>query len=562
MRRVKQRVTKAYVTTGGRTAVLMSALAVASVSCTGQKDAQKPNILFYIADDASYNHFSAYGCTWMNTPGFDRVASEGLLFNNCYTPNAKSAPSRAVCLTGRYSWQLGAAGNHITNFPAEFMTFPEALEKNGYTIGYTGKGWAPGNPGKLADGSPRLLTGKAWQDRKVDPPTRFIAKFDYSGNFADFLDSLEGKDSPWMFWVGPREPHRKYEYGTGVSLGGKSTGDVDRVPEYWPDNEIVRNDLLDYGYEIEYQDQHLMAILDELESRGQLENTIVIVTADNGMPFPRAKANNYEQSHHQPLAIMWGKGIRNKGRKIDDIVNFVDFAPTIMEAAGIDAQATGMAEFSGRSLMKIFRSGKSGQVCKDRDRLIVGRERDDYGRPLNQGYPIRGIMRDGILYLWNLRPDLMPACNPEVGYCEIDGSPTKTVILDMHRRGDDFYYNLSMGLRPEEEMYNVVEDPDCMHNLAADPEFAAIKATLRNELLEVLRSQDDPRLCGDPDVFDKYPYNVAQDWNFFEKVESGEICAPWEITDWINPTDYDEYVRLVKEGKIEEMAEITKGLNW
>ena len=82
-----------------------------------QKDTnnrQTPNILFCIADDASFHHFGAAGCTWVETPVFDKVASEGLFFNNCYTSNAKSAPSRASILTGRYSWQLKDGGNHIT----------------------------------------------------------------------------------------------------------------------------------------------------------------------------------------------------------------------------------------------------------------------------------------------------------------------------------------------------------------------------------------------------------------------------------------------------------------
>lgn len=94
----------------------------------------------------------------MNTPAFDRVASEGVVFDNCYTPNAKSAPSRAVLLTGRYSWQLEAGGNHITNFPSNYKVFTEVLGEQGYAVGFTGKGWSPGNPGEV-DGKPRRLTG-------------------------------------------------------------------------------------------------------------------------------------------------------------------------------------------------------------------------------------------------------------------------------------------------------------------------------------------------------------------------------------------------------------------
>ena len=94
--------------------------------------------------------------------------------------------------------------------------------------------------------------------------------------------------------------------------------------------------MLDYAYEIEYFDSQLVKMLEILEKRGELENTIVIVTADNGMPFPRAKGQVYELSNHVPLAIMWGKGIKNPGRKIFDFISFIDFAPTLLEAAGIE----------------------------------------------------------------------------------------------------------------------------------------------------------------------------------------------------------------------------------
>ena len=143
-----------------------------------------------------------------------------------------------------------------------------------------------------------------------------------------------------------------------------------------------------------------------------------------------------------------------------------------------------------------------------------------------------------------MKSDLYPACNPETGYAEIDGSPTKSVILDLHRSGEsDFYYDLAMGKRPKEELYDLKSDTDCMHNLADDPKYAMRKRAMRRELLGVLRKQKDPRITGDGDIFDRYPYNEAQNWNFYEKVVSGEIERPWEITTWINPTDYDEYVR-------------------
>ena len=181
----------------------------------------------------------AYGTDWIKTPGFDRVAREGLLFNRAYTPNAKCAPSRACILTGRNSWQLEEAANHICYFPAKFPGFMEALkEKGGYFTGHTMKGWAPGVAND-ADGKPRQMTGAAYNKRKLKSPTKEISTNDYAGNFEDFLsDRPDGQ--PWCFWYGSVEPHRAYEFGSGAAKGGKHIDEIDRVPAFWPDSEAVR----------------------------------------------------------------------------------------------------------------------------------------------------------------------------------------------------------------------------------------------------------------------------------------------------------------------------------
>ena len=146
---------------------------------------RRPNILFAIADDASFPHMGAYGCSWVDTPGFDRVARNGILFMNAFTPNAKCAPSRSCLLTGRNSWQLEAAANHWCYFPPKFKVYPEVLQEAGYHVGFTGKGWAPGIAQDAA-GNPRVLTGTPYQKRKLDPPTRFISGVDYARELRRF----------------------------------------------------------------------------------------------------------------------------------------------------------------------------------------------------------------------------------------------------------------------------------------------------------------------------------------------------------------------------------------
>ncbi len=515
--------------------ILFVLLFFADASCSYKKgnSQKRPNILFAIADDASWEHFGAYGCSWVKTPAFDRVASQGILFARAYTPNAKCAPSRACILTGRNSWQLEGACNHSPHFPAKFKTYAEALGENGYFVGSVAKGWAPGNPGEI-NGEERELTGTKFNEFTTTPPTCGIDKNDYARNFEAFLKA-KPEGQPFCFWYGSTEPHRSYEFGSGTKKGRKHTGEINEVPSFWPDVDTVREDLLDYAFEIEYFDSHLQKMLDKLEEIGELENTIVLVTADNGMPFPRVKGQVYEYSNHLPLAIMWHNGIKNPGRVVDDFVNFIDFAPTYFEVAGVNPEKAGMQPITGKSLTDIFYSKKAGIVNPGRNFVLVGKERHDVGRPNDEGYPVRGIFTGGFLYLHNFKPDRWPLGNPETGYLNCDGSPTKTYILDTRRiKGTMEYWQLNFGKRVEEELYNIREDPFCMDNLAGDKNYSEIKTRLKTEMKEKLTQQNDPRIIGDGDIFDRYEYYGAVQ-NYYNRYMAGENIP----AGWVDKTDYD-----------------------
>ena len=495
--------------------------------------AKRPNILFAIADDWSFGHAGAYGCGWVQTPNFDRVAREGILFTRAYTPNAKCAPSRAIILTGRYSWQLEEAGNHMAFFPAKFGSFMERLEADGYSTGFTGKGWGPGFAND-AQGKPRRITGKGFQARTAKPPATGISRNDYAANFSDFLESSSG-DKPWAFWLGTTEPHRGYEYGSGVRLG-KKLENIERVPGYWPDNETIRNDMLDYAIEVEHFDDHLGRALALLEAAGQLDNTLVVATSDHGMPFPRAKGQAYDHSNHIPLAIRWAGGIEHAGRIVDDFVNFADLAPTFLEVGQVSETGPVMQPVSGRSLIPIFRSDKSGQVESNRDHVLVGKERHDIGRPHNWGYPIRGIVKGNLLYLHNFETDRWPAGDPITGYLNCDGSPTKSLVLEMRRNGtSQKFWDLCFGKRPTDELYNLTDDPDCVMNLASLPVHAEVMSQLKTQLFSELQTQGDPRMSGHGDVFDKYTYSSTGTDNFYERFTSGEKVK----AGWVNPSDFE-----------------------
>ena len=484
---------------------LSAAAAAALLSQPGALSAhqrKRPNILFAIADDWSFGHAGAYGCSWVNTPAFDRVAREGVRFTNCFTSNPKCSPCRATILTGRNSWQLKEAVNHYSIFPNEFAVYPAVLEKAGYFVGMTGKGWGPGD--FKSTGFEHNPAGREYQEHKLKPPTSGIAPVDYARNFGSFLEQ-KPKDKPFCFWLGGHEPHRPYEEGSGVRAG-KKLSDV-TLPAYYPDNKIIRGDMLDYALEVEWFDRQVGRALKILEDAGELDNTFVVVTSDHGMPFPRVKGQIYEDGYHLPLAIRWGKNIQG-GRAIDDFVNTRDFAPTFLELAGQQPAGT----MTGRSFLDILQSNKSGVIDASRNVMLTGKERHDLGRPNDWGYPVRAIRTLDFVYIRNYEPDRWPAGNPETGYTNVDDSPTKTFLLTKF----DEYYRMSFGKRPAEELYEVRQDRECMKNVASDLKYAQIKRQLRERMEEMLRGEGDPRMLGRADFFETIQYTGPRKHSYAE----------------------------------------------
>lgn len=452
----------------------------------------RPNILFIIFDDWGWQHAGAYGCDWVKTPNFDRVAKEGTLFKNAFTSNPKCSPCRASILTGRNTWQLEEAACHNGLFPAKFAVYPDLLEDVGYTIGLTGKGWGPGDF-KTAAGRTRNPAGPGFDEAKMPTLAKGISVKDYATNFQSFLNRQEA-GRPFCFWMGFSEPHRAYEEGSGLRLG-KKLSDV-KVPGYLPDNEVIRGDLADYAIEVEWADAHIGRALKTLEEKGVLDDTLVIVTSDHGMPFPRVKGQIYEDGFHLPLAMRWGKGIR-PGRVVEDFINVCDLAPTYLELAGIRPHE----QMTGRSLVNILRSEKSGWI-EDRRVMLIGKERHDLGRPNDWGYPVRAIRTPEYFYSHNYNPERWPACNPETGFGNTDDSPTKRWITE--NKGP--FYDLAFSYRAEEELFDVRTDPECLKNLVNSPEHRDIAAKLRKQLDDQLIDEKDPRALGQESVFDTYKY--------------------------------------------------------
>ena len=475
--------------------------------------AKRPNILFAISDDQSYPHASAYGCRGIRTPAFDRVARGGVLFRTCIAGSPGCSPSRASLLTGRYHWMIEHAGTHASKFDAKYATFPGLLEQAGYWVGYTGKGWGPGN---YKDGGfKRNPAGPVFSSRKKNPRIKGISSTDYAANFDDFLSQRpEGK--PFCFWLGGHEPHRVFEKGIGLKQGRKLE-DAD-VPAFLPDTPEIRSDILDYYAEIEWFDSHLARALKQLEEIGELDNTLVIVTSDNGMAFPRAKANCFEFGVHVPLAIMW-PGRAKGGREVTDPVGFVDLTATILEVGGVTHPALDQVALApvGRSLVSLLESGKSGRVEPQRTHVFSGRERHSSSRHNNMTYPQRCLRSDRHIYIRNFKPDRWPAGDPQKfvspgklgpmhgGYHDIDACPSLTFLIENRAQpGIARYFHWSVDKRSGEELYDITSDPACLNNLALDPTHYKTTQTYRDKMDAYLKKTGDPRALGQGDIWETY----------------------------------------------------------
>ena len=462
-----------------------------------------PTLLFALSDDQSWLHTGINGERTVHTPAFDRVAREGARFTHAFCASPSCTPSRSAILTGREIWQIGEAGVLYGTLPPAHSLFPHVLQDAGYFTGFTGKGWGPGE--WQAAGLTRHPIGREYNQRLVAPPPHpAIDARDYAANFGDFLrDRPAG--APFFFWFGATEPHRVYEPGSGLKAG-KRLADV-TVPPYWPDTPEIRGDLLDYAREIDWFDTQLARMLAQLEAIGELDNTLVVVTSDNGMPFPRAKTTLYDPGVRMPLAVRW-PGHVPAGRVIDDLVSHIDFAPTFLAAAGAPVSAA----ITGRSLLPVLTAPASGRVDPRRDCVYLGLERHTWCRPDGATYPMRAVRTADYLYIRNFAPDRWPTGGPDfvssnkTFHGDVDGGPIKDFMEDpANQRRFPAEFALCYGKRPLEELYDVRSDPHQIHNLAADPAHRDLRVKLWQQLRDYLAKTGDPRLDG-RDPWQDFPY--------------------------------------------------------
>jgi arylsulfatase A-like enzyme len=503
------------------------------------------NIVFAFADDwgryagAYAKHERSESINrFVSSPHFDRVAREGALFLNANVPAPSCTPCRSSILSGQYFWQTGL-GAILSGavWDETIPTYPLELEKSGFHIGHTYKVWAPGKSANIPYGARRTAYMSAGihfgrfshrateRAREIGVEAAKKELFDeVRGNFDSFMEARPA-GKPFCYWWGPTNTHRTWEPGSGQALWGLNPDDLQgSLPAFLPDVPEVREDVCDYLGECRAFDTGLGVILQRLEELGELDDTLVVISGDHGIPgMPRAKCNLYNIGCEVSLAMRWPGKIK-AGRVIEDFVNLMDLAPTFMEAAGVPIPSS----MTGKSLLPLLLDERSGQIDPERTFVVTGRERHVHtARDGMLPYPQRSIHTKEYLYIINFEPDRWPMGVPNgmddldaaapayeaiqwetrTVYPDMDASPTKAWMVH-HRKEEPVQplFELAFGKRPYEELYDLRQDPHYMNNVADKAEYAEAKAALNSKLLELLRAQRDPRVVETPCRFEHAPY--------------------------------------------------------
>lgn len=503
---------------------------------------KRPNILFIFADDWG-RYASAYakldGPGTINdavrTPNFDRVAREGVLFRSAFVSAPSCTPCRSALLSGQHFWRTGrGAILRGAVWDGSNPSYALLLREAGYHIGETYKVWGPGTPNDAPYDSPKHsyekaggrfnqfsqhVTSMVAQGRPLEAAKQAIYS-EVRGNFDAFLAARKD-GAPFCYWFGPTNVHRKWIKGSGKKLWGIEPDSLKgKLPAFLPDVPEVREDLADYFGEVQALDAAIGLLIARLKETGELENTLIVISGDHGAPgFPHGKCNLYDFGSSVSLAIS-GPGVRG-GRVVDDLITLPDLAPTFLEVGGVKPPAV----MTGRSLVKLLASTRSGQVEPARDAVFIGRERHvESARADFMPYPQRAIRTHDFLYIVNFRPDRWPLGDPyrldgsnppsaeeiteetRITLPDEDAGPTKAWLVGV--RNDPqwkTHFQWVYGKRPREELYDLKADPQQSKNVAAEPRYAKQRAALEQRLMDELKRTGDPRLIDDGKFFETPP---------------------------------------------------------
>lgn len=413
-----------------------------------------PNIILIIGDDIGADDIGSYGNTEVKTPNIDRIASEGIQFNNAFLTISSCSPSRSSIISGRYPHNTGAAELH-TAMPAEIPVFPEELQKAGYYTAQAGK-WHMGNAVKRAFNTlhlPHKLNGDGGEEK--------------------WIETLKNRpaNKPFFMWFASYDAHRPWGEN---KFKGQNDPDIISPPPYLSNMEPTREDLASFYDEITRFDNFIGQVEEELKKEGVLDNTIIIIIGDNGKPFPRAKTRVYDSGMQTPLIVKWNKGIPNKGVQSESLLSSIDIAPTIMDIAGIKIPES----FQGRSFAQLFKNPE----LEFRKYVFSEHNWHDF-----EAFE-RMVRTKDFLYVLNLRPNLR---NTTPG---ITPSPS---LLDLRKLRDsgnltDAQTDTFLTPRPSEELFDLKKDSIQLMNVASVPSYSANLERMREVMKQWRKETVDP----------------------------------------------------------------------
>ena len=423
----------------------------------------KPNFIFFIADDVSWDDFGCYGNQGVRTPNIDRLAANGIRFTNAYLTASSCSPSRASIITGRYPHNNGKAAELHLPIADHLPWLPESLRDAGYYSAISGKHHMKReNP---RDRSPfdHVDGGRVEGNR---------------GGEANWVSVTENRprNQPFFFWFAAYDAHRAWDAdGDWIEeqYGPKTNPAAVRVPPFLVDDAPTRQDLASYYNEITRFDYFIGEVAEELRRQDVLNDTLMFVLADNGSPFPRAKTRLHDSGMKTALVAHWPNGIRSKGVS-DSLVSVIDLAPTLIELAGLKVGPT----FQGVSLAPVFKN-RNKNVRKYAFSEHNWHDYEALGR---------SVRTKEYLYIANDRPDA-----PWQGPADSVRSPSFSQLLNRQEIGSltQAQADVFLAPRPGTELYRMTTDAHQLDNIAGNPEYATVEKRLRKVLSDWRRITGD-----------------------------------------------------------------------
>ncbi|MEQ1859213.1 MAG: sulfatase [Chthoniobacteraceae bacterium] len=442
--------------------------------------ADKPNILFLLSDDHSYPYLSCYGNKDLRTPNLDRLASEGMRFDRMFVSCPQCVPSRAALMTGRSPVAVRMV-RFTSPLPSDVPALPDLLRsKAGYFTGVAGRSYhldGPSGGGKRA--APEL--GRVMDEHnlrtfkgRVDYVEKTGGMSNFGGKLTAFLDAAP-RDKPWFFWLGFSDPHHVWStQGPRGAIDPKSL----TLPPHLPDLPGVREDLARYLAEIEHLDADVQTVLDVLKARGLETNTLVVFMGDNGMALPHGKGALHDPGIAVPLLVRW-PGVVKSGAVTKALVSGEDFAPTMLEAAGVKPPK----EMSGVSYAKLLR----GEAFEPRKFIFA--ERGPHGGDGSMKPDVLASTFDLARCARSDRFKLIYNCTPHGAVAPVDsqqdpGWQQMKAANAAGQLGPEFVRAYFTAPRPTFELYDLDADPGELRNLADNPKYKDAETELKRALTE------------------------------------------------------------------------------